>query len=123
MPSTVKSSWRLVAGTFGVSLVLFLLPRFVFKREILAVNKDFWYYIALRVACALVFVFLMIRVVITRDSDTSGGLRALTIGIAALYFIITMAGAAQYRSDASQGIQYDKKTSQAVKIGERSWNI
>lgn len=123
MSSTVKNPWRLVAGTFIFSIVLIVLPHLVFKRDIAAVDRDFWYYIVFRLITFIGFVIAAYETVKTREVDGSGYIRALTIAIAAIYFIITIAGAAQYRSDKGQGIQYDKATSQAAKIGAKSWNI
>lgn len=121
MPSTVKNSWWLVAGTLGFSGLLILLPHFVFKREIAAVDREAWYYLVLRIAIFAVWLGFAIASILTRDDDTSAGKRAITIGIAAVYFIVTMAGAAQKRSDAEQGLT--KAHIQWVKCGVKSWDI
>lgn len=109
MSSTVKNPWLLVLGTFVFSLLLFVLPSIVFGPEIKAVDA-IWYYVALRVLCVLVFICVLYRVIVTREQDNSAVVRVCAIAIAVIYFIITMAGAAQYRSDKSDGIQFDKTT-------------
>lgn len=121
MPSTIKSGWREISGLLIFNTLLLLLP-FLFHKELVHFS-GVGYFVIIKWVLLSAEVIAVIGVVVNRDDPGFTWLRWIALGIAAVYCIFLCAHGAGYRSDKSDNIEFDKKTSQYIKMGERRWNI